>query len=77
MSNARWYSLLLLSVTSFGMSAAWFGEAAWGKTSVKKTSIEKRAVKTTAIKTTAVKTDIATRRDFKEPVKLMSKDGVL
>ncbi len=58
MSNARVYSLLLLSVISLWMSFAWFGPAAWGQAA-------------------EIKTDLATRRDFKEPVALMSKDGVL
>ncbi len=42
MSNARVYSLLLLSVMSFCMSFAWLGEAAWGKTAVKKTGLATR-----------------------------------
>jgi FtsP/CotA-like multicopper oxidase with cupredoxin domain len=50
------------------MSFAWLGEPAWGK----------NTVKTSAVKTSAIKrTDVATRRDFKEPVVLASKDGVL
>nr|MDZ4838351.1 multicopper oxidase domain-containing protein [Candidatus Melainabacteria bacterium] len=63
MSTARVYSLLLLSVTSLCMSFALSGEAAWGKTGIKKTAVKK--------------IELASRPDFKEPVKLMSKDGVL
>lgn len=58
MSNARVYSLVLFSITSFCMSLAWSGDAAWGKTAIKRTNL-------------------ATRQEFKEPVVLASKDGVL
>ena len=66
MLNARVYGSFLLAATFLWTSLAWSGVPAWGQTADKKIQISAGA-----------QADVATRPDFKEPVVLASKDGVL
>ncbi len=63
MFNARVCNSLILSSILLSTSVSTLGGAAWGKT------VAKKAAET--------KPNLAARPDFKEPVALMSKDGVL
>lgn len=82
MLNPRVYSSLLVGATIFSMTFAWLGAAASVQPAATKNKLATKPVlaeKTDHTTKTdhATKTDLATRQDFREPVSLNSKDGVL